>query len=202
MLTLSLFIPKSLQKNDSINNSLSSAQPIIKDNSTEIVAQNHQPFSSKVENKIITIQAQQPHNNREAISESIVEQEILTPDIARENIEPLETAIIAINAGFAEIPQIKNIATPLPNNNSYFAENSNSQSIKDYLVKKMRKNILKKESTNNKINSWDVAEFAINGVNKIAGTNMTLNKKLDTEGKVKEIEFNSRLIAFTTPVKE
>lgn len=82
------------------------------------------------------------------------------------------------------------------------ANQSESSSIKVFLVQAFNRKVLKKESDLNTINTYDFAGLAISGVNKITGTNMSLNKKYDNKGNVTELEFNSRLIAFSTPVKK
>jgi hypothetical protein len=76
-----------------------------------------------------------------------------------------------------------------------------NKSIKDVLIYAINKNVFKKDNELAKVNSYDFANIAITGMNRFTGTKMSLNKKYDSSGNVAKLEFNSRLIAFSTSVK-
>ena len=120
-----------------------------------------------------------------------------------EILHPLKSRSILLAHNETIVPEIK-ISDPLQSSNDYLLADAEikPRSIKEILVHSFNKNILKKESDLDKIQSWDFAQLAITGVNKVTGSNMSLNKKYDSNGTLEELEFNSKLIAFSTPVKK
>lgn len=52
------------------------------------------------------------------------------------------------------------------------------------------------------IKFWDIADFSINGINKITGSKMSLEKIYDHEGNYKAWEFQSNLISIYSPAKK
>ena len=53
-----------------------------------------------------------------------------------------------------------------------------------------------------KRNAFDIADAGINGINRLLGWEMTLDKSSDSHGTVKSVNFNSRLLKFNAPVKK
>ena len=74
-------------------------------------------------------------------------------------------------------------------------------SFKSYLVGTFNKRVLKKEDKN-KIEFFDIAQASVEGLNKLTGSNMTLKRLYDESGNPDKTEFNSRLIAFSAPIKK
>lgn len=54
--------------------------------------------------------------------------------------------------------------------------------------------------TDNELSFWTIANSGIEGINRIAGTDMTLLAHRDEEGEVSGIEFKSRIFSFTRPL--
>ena len=74
-------------------------------------------------------------------------------------------------------------------------------SFKSYLAGTFNKRILKKEDKN-KIEFFDIAQASVEGLNKLTGSNMSLERLYDENGTPNKTEFNSRLIAFSAPIKK
>lgn len=74
-------------------------------------------------------------------------------------------------------------------------------SVKTFLASAFNKNVLNKENKD-RIEFFDIAQAGVRGINKITGGNMKLERKLDKNGIPDKTEFNSRLIAFSTPIKK
>jgi len=73
-------------------------------------------------------------------------------------------------------------------------------------VKSIIAGVINKEVFNRdrkaKIEMFDVAQASLNGINRITGSNMSLTRIYDENGAPDKTEFNSRLIAFSTPAKK
>lgn len=73
-------------------------------------------------------------------------------------------------------------------------------SLKTFIAQKVNKRLFKKEK--DRIEMFDIAQAGVRGINKIAGTKMTLERIYDQNGNIDKTEFNSKLIAFSTPAKK
>ena len=73
-------------------------------------------------------------------------------------------------------------------------------SFKSFLAGTFNKRVLKKEDKI-KIEFFDIAQASVEGINKLTGSNMSLERLYDENGNPNKTEFNSRLIAFSAPVK-
>ena len=73
--------------------------------------------------------------------------------------------------------------------------------VKTFLASAFNKRVLNKEDKD-RIELFDIAQAGVEGINKLTGSNMKLERKLDGKGNPKKTEFNSRLIAFSAPVKK
>lgn len=73
-------------------------------------------------------------------------------------------------------------------------------SLKSYLLTNVNKRLFKKDKET--IELFDIAQASIEGINKIAGTKMSLERVYDANGKPNSTQFNSKLIAFSAPVKK
>lgn len=80
-------------------------------------------------------------------------------------------------------------------------EQSNYISIKSYLAQTFNKRVLNKEDKDD-IEMFDIAQAGIDGINKLTGSKMTLERIYDENGNPDKTEFNSRLIAVSTPIKK
>ncbi|MBU8893678.1 MAG: hypothetical protein KOO66_12940 [Bacteroidales bacterium] len=83
------------------------------------------------------------------------------------------------------------------------SQENNSQyiSVKSFLAETFNKRVLKKENKD-RLELFDFAQAGVEGINKITGSNMTLQRIYDENGMPDKTEFNSRLIAFSSPAKK
>jgi hypothetical protein len=58
------------------------------------------------------------------------------------------------------------------------------------------------KNENKKFELFDLARWSVKGVNWLTGSNITLEKQYNKEGEAEKINFNSKLIAFSTPIHE
>jgi len=76
--------------------------------------------------------------------------------------------------------------------------------IPQYALQLFREKILGEERSfvkRTRFSLWEVAGAGISGINKIAGTDMRLDREYGSNGQVMAVSFNSRLVDFETPVK-
>jgi hypothetical protein len=80
--------------------------------------------------------------------------------------------------------------------------NTNKEnSIKSYLATSFNKRILNKENKS-KVELFDIAQAGLEKLNKLTGSKMSLERVYDENGYKDRTEFNSRLLAFSTPIKK
>ena len=118
-------------------------------------------------------------------------------------LQPLEQNPIIFSSNESKTYYLKPLfKTPLSNDLILANNKKNINSLKGFIIHSIRKNILKQENESNKIHIYDIAQLTITGINKVSGSKMSLKKKYDSNGILNELEFNSKLIAFSTPIKE
>jgi hypothetical protein len=77
------------------------------------------------------------------------------------------------------------------------------KNITSFLAETVSDRIIKMpENNDKKFELFDVARWGVNGINRLTGLNMSLEKEYNRAGEAEKVTFNSRLIAFSTPVKE
>ena len=74
-------------------------------------------------------------------------------------------------------------------------------SPKSFLAGVFNKRVIGKQD-NEKLELFDVMHAGVEGINKLLGSKMTLEKEYDENGNPDKTAFNSRLIAFSTPIKK
>lgn len=197
LITLSFFVPKSIHENKKLS--------ILKSHlnkENEVLAPKEENIISSTKTVNILTHTK---NSTKSLSEKVQDNiNIIIDDKDYENRESdqplfmrpinLETKKINNNLLAVSTNQLKQ-------QHSQIKDAQNYKSIKDVLLQVINKNVLKKDNELSKINTYDFANIAITGMNRLAGTKMSLNKKYDSRGNLAELEFNSRLIAFSTPVK-
>ncbi|OFX82757.1 MAG: hypothetical protein A2W99_06575 [Bacteroidetes bacterium GWF2_33_16] len=195
LIALAIFIPKQIlnKQDNSIQN-----VALIPDNKEFILSEKENTSQLQIKEivlkpNIVSKQIAISENNFEQnIEETIIEPRI---DIQRLNSAPIKIAQNSFMPGMTMRFSTNVIQL---NINTY----KEHLSIRDFLVQKFNQKILKKDDNLNEIHSYDFALLAINGVNKLTGTKMSLEKKYNSNGDVDELEFNSRLLAFSTPIKK
>jgi hypothetical protein len=76
-------------------------------------------------------------------------------------------------------------------------------SIGRFIARNFREKLLKEETPpDSPLKGFEIAEAGVAGINKIFGWEMELDKKTNETGEVKSINFRSRIIKFSAPVKK
>lgn len=197
LIALSFFVPKSIHENQNFNIVKS---PLNKGN--EVLVSKEKNIASITK----TLKIQSPLTNPQKLltEKRLPNTNLIIDDKDKENREPLQPLIMQpINL---ETKKFNNDLVAISSNqlkqqHAQIKDAQNYKSIKDVLLHAINKNVFKKDNELSKINTYDFANIAITGMNRLAGTKMSLNKKYDSSGNLAELEFNSRLIAFSTPVK-
>ncbi len=113
--------------------------------------------------------------------------EKLTARVIELDYQPLNKSIV-----YPEYV-IYQLAEPESNKNRHF-------SVKSLIAGVINKEVFNRDRKE-KIEMFDVAQASLNGINRITGSNMTLTRIYDENGVPDKTEFNSKLIAFSTPAK-
>jgi hypothetical protein len=75
--------------------------------------------------------------------------------------------------------------------------------IGKYIAKTFREKFLKEKTPpDSPLKAYEIAEAGVNGINKLFGWEMALDKKNDQNGNLKSVYFSSRIIKFNAPVKK
>ena len=75
--------------------------------------------------------------------------------------------------------------------------------LNKFIAKTFREKILKEKTTNDTpLKGYEIAEAGVNGINKLFGWEMQLNKKNDEKGKLKSVYFSSKILKINAPVKK
>jgi hypothetical protein len=73
------------------------------------------------------------------------------------------------------------------------------KTLSEYARQEFNERILgKKEEEDIRISGWQIADAGLTGINKIAGTRMKLEKRIDENGNMTVYGFNSKLLSFST----
>jgi len=80
------------------------------------------------------------------------------------------------------------------------AQNSEEyMSLSDYARKQLSEKVLgNNDPGNTRLTAWQVADAGINGINKLTGGKMKLEKRTDADGSLTAYSFNSKLLSFST----
>lgn len=90
----------------------------------------------------------------------------------------------------------------IPNNSPSGTNDQDYLSISDFALKELNSKVLGKDNSLSVPSAWDLVESGIKGINKLTGSNMKLEKSVSDEGLLKSIEFKSRLLSFSTPIRK
>ena len=74
-------------------------------------------------------------------------------------------------------------------------------SFGSFLAASFNKRVLKK-GNKNKVELFDIAQVSLERVNKLTGSKMSLERVYNENGVADRTEFNSRILAFSTPMKK
>lgn len=75
--------------------------------------------------------------------------------------------------------------------------------LNESIARFFREKIFKSETQEKgSLKGYEIADAGINGLNRLFGWEMSLDKKTDEKGEVNSVYFNSRLLKFNAPVKK
>jgi hypothetical protein len=138
----------------------------------------------------------QKHELKE-VNYSIIEEQIKREITQIAFIDPVE-----INFNFVGNEKdlnIIDITFDKSQNKQNLADDSNS--LGSFLAVNFNKRVLKK-GNKSKVELFDIAQVSLERVNKLTGSNMSLERVYNENGVADRTEFNSRLLAFSTPIKK
>ena len=79
------------------------------------------------------------------------------------------------------------------------SKSSEFLSVEEFATQELNNKILgRPEESDSKPTVWDIAGAGINGINRLTGSNMKLEKTIDPEGTGKKIIFESKLFSLYT----
>jgi len=169
---------------------------------------------------------EEPKNSIEKQKETLVRIEKIDPistyiketklDISRVRVEEIH---VEANRELYSMPKIASLDVKVNTGNEIFSEqlanvknknyntdnsletNEKVFTVRSFLASRFNDRVLNKKDKD-KIEWFDVAQASVEGFNKLAGTNMSLERKYDQNGNPDKTEFTSKLIAFSAPVKK
>lgn len=206
---LYFLIPK---KNNYTNHNNVSQQTIVKHN-TEKTKTNKPATTKQIDQELEDIESLEPIE-KELLSEVKVE-EYLIVDIDnnqdnRINIEeknsPVPEKLKSAEIRFdykkeVRIVYLADVSLPDIEMENKSVQEDSYHTLRTFLASAFNKRLLNKEEKH-RIELFDLAQAGVKGINKLTGSNMKLERKFDQNGKLDKTEFNSRLIAFSAPVKK
>lgn len=205
LLALYIFIPHNTEDvhQDRMADIKSDKAPTITDIKTEPIIE----LTSGRERKNVTAGLTLPVEYAEQTNEQNDSdiKKIFEPEIQRINkINPVSIKI-ELNNSKKRLARMN-----IPSNNVLLEINQdedlnsdNYYTLKSYLAESLNNNLNKTSGNKDqKFELFDLVKFGVNGINRITGSNMSLKKQYTKNGDPEKIEFNSRLIAFSTPLKE
>jgi len=138
---------------------------------------------------------------RKSINENITVADTTVPvsDILKNDI--------AMISGLTQVPQGNTtLAVSLVTMNLTLVEPFNEEegnAVGNFFTRLIREKVLKSQTPENgNLKAYEVADAGIAGINKLFGSNMTLEKTIDEKGEVQSVYFNSKLLKFNAPVKK
>lgn len=199
LVSIYLFIPKNIP-----DTKLADLETVVKN-----VEQNNEsviPEKTAVETKVLkrsSIQKSETIKESKRVEEGDLikekHQDILIasdqPVREQESISSLPTLPVSINvkneinlqlAVIIEVQQVKIDRTEYLN-------------VKTFLAQSFNKRVLRKDKKT--LELFDIAQASVNGLNKVFGGNMKLERVYNDNGELDKTQFTSSLVAISTPVK-
>lgn len=199
LIALYLFIPREITEN---NEFLVQDIPSIK---TEDDFPEVKPEDKKGEVERMTIINTTNRDIKEELyiqKHEIETAEVLEKRITGDYLVISDLLPVGIMLDVENLLEIKEISPVLLDmNNPNKEEATKYMSVKTFLASTFNKTVLKKENKD-RIEFFDIAQAGVKGINKLTGSNMKLERKYDKNGIPDKTEFNSRLVAFSTPIKK
>ena len=110
--------------------------------------------------------------------------------------------LVALNVPFELGSTVNSIELHQTNRSVYIMQTKSNKEEKYFTVGSFLASRVFNKTENEKLEWFDVAQASVEGINKLTGTSMSLERKYDDNGNPDKTEFNSKLIAFSTPSKK
>ena len=84
-----------------------------------------------------------------------------------------------------------------------YSQEPEYKNLTSFLAESVSERLIKTtENDNKKFELFDLARWSVQVINWLTGSNMTLEKQYNKDGEAEKINFNSKLIAFSAPIRE
>ena len=110
--------------------------------------------------------------------------------------------LAALNVPFEIGSTINTIGLHQTNRSGYLKNTKSGEEEQYFNVGSFLASRVFNKTEKKKLEWFDVAQASVEGINKLTGTSMSLERKYDENGNPDKTEFNSKLIAFSTPAKK
>jgi len=125
-----------------------------------------------------------------------------TPDINTDKVSPVDKITVKPYLFVAEAMTDNELASFNPGSIPAEADDDRSR-IGKFLAKTFREKILRDENAaDTPLKGYELAEAGVTGINKLFGWDMGFVTNNDENGKPSSVNFTSRLVKFTAPVKK
>jgi hypothetical protein len=185
----------SIQLTDTI--SINYAAPLISKRTKPLISS----FQQAVHEKVLSekYQEQPAVSNTIAISSQIVDSSLLKRDILAADFKKMDYVQRASLSGdFAAGTLISINLRDVPDADPLYHPGFN-----DFIARVFREKILRsKTPENGSLKMYEVADASINGINRLLGWQMSLQKNRNKKGELKSLYFSSKIIKFNAPVKK
>jgi hypothetical protein len=112
--------------------------------------------------------------------------------------EKLQAKVVVVESDYTNSIMLKEMT--IINTDNYKLKQADYLSVRSFVAKTINKKIFHRDKT--KLEVFDIAQAGVQGLNKLTGGNMKLERVYDVNGKLDKTEFTSKLLAFSTPSKK
>lgn len=136
---------------------------------------------------------------------SLVKQASIDSSEEKQQIEHMSISKLDFrqNVNLLEKESMSTLLAINTNNTSVIETPEKPGFINAFIAKVFREKILKsKTPESGAIKGYEIADVGINGLNKLLGWQMSLQKTRDEKGDLKSLYFSSKIVKFNAPVKK
>jgi len=196
---------------------------LLPENGTQQIVQNSAPDSVTIERRqAVVFRKEDPGTNRRIVT-SAVRKQITEISAGVEIGQLAETAVQEMSDSASIIHRVEslgNLKVAVPDDifAAYIPENSviraydpgyipplmdNRSNVELFLARLFHERIMKDKNAGTRpVESFEIAQAGITGLNKLFGWEIALQKNTDENGDTRSYNFSSRLLKFNAPVKK
>lgn len=190
-----------------IRNNADKDTPIIKEKISRVETENNKTQVKKV--FVAEVAKKEREESKQKAEEININPEINPVELENIDAEKKQTvmptekmSLLSAQTFSFDVKKIEGKIIPVTTKDYILSTQTDEEktiSFKSYITANISKKLFNKKK--DKIELFDIAQASIKGVNKIAGTKMSLERTYDINGNPEKTEFTSRLFAFSAPVK-